>query len=384
LLQDWEQSHRLVGLQSRQEENFLSGLVLEAPPLLTAGTVLTQPARLASYLLIVEGILRLWGSVKESLDRVRAELVQRVGAGITEARQEVGPAHFTDVVMEAITFPVGATNQQQADQMLTDHAARFFEEAWIHRPLRSLTGVPPIDAAGHGTLRKKLRGVIQFLAECAALGLLHAYDFERLRRKLGLLEAAPAAKAGPNIAAMGTAELAALPADQIPDEQLEEAFQTAVKLDARDLAGRFAKDIVARPPRAERPDRYPWYTHLIQSALQEGNTDAALDYVNEAEKADCEQNEGRRRNEYELRRGQIHAKRGETDAARDVFQRLIERVPTELRYRGSAVEAMLSARQGAPALQFAEQGLAKAREQNDRDSEQYFMELVAAAKKMAG
>ena len=56
----------------------------------------------------------------------------------------------------------------------------------------------------------------------------------------------------------------------------------------------------------------------------------------------------------------------------------------ELRYRGSAVEAMLSARQGASALQFAEQGLAKAREQNDRDSEQYFMELVAAAKKMAG
>jgi len=42
---------------------------------------------------------------------------------------------------------------------------------------------------------------------------------------------------------------------------------------------------------------------------------------------------------------------------------------------------MLSARQPVRALQFAEQGLAKAREQNNRDSEGYFMELVAAAKR---
>jgi hypothetical protein len=42
---------------------------------------------------------------------------------------------------------------------------------------------------------------------------------------------------------------------------------------------------------------------------------------------------------------------------------------------------MLSARRPDHALQFAEKGLAKAREQNNRDSEQYFMELVAAAKR---
>ena len=119
--------------------------------------------------------------------------------------------------------------------------------------------------------------------------------------------------------------------------------------------------------------------HLL--ALAEGNSDAALNYVNEGEKADCEHNEGRRRNDFELRRAQIHAKRGEADAAQDVFDRLIERVPSELRYRGSAAEAMLSARQGARAQKFAEGGLAKAREQNNRDSEQYFLELAAAAKK---
>ena len=67
-----------------------------------------------------------------------------------------------------------------------------------------------------------------------------------------------------------------------------------------------------------------------------------------------------------------------------VFQQLIEEAPTELRYRGSAAEAMLSAKQASKALQFAEGGLKKSREQNNRDSEQYFMELAAAAKKQGG
>ena len=109
----------------------------------------------------------------------------------------------------------------------------------------------------------------------------------------------------------------------------------------------------------ERPDRFPWYSYLIQFALREGNTDLALDYVNEGEKTDCEQNEGRRRNDYELRRGQVLSKRGEVDRARDVFERLIERSPSELRYRGTAAESMLSLKQGQSALRFAEGGLAK-------------------------
>ena len=119
----------------------------------------------------------------------------------------------------------------------------------------------------------------------------------------------------------------------------------------------------------------------MQLALAEGDTERALDYLNEGEKADREQNEGRRRNDYELRRGQIHAKRGEPDAAQDVFERLIASAPSEMRFRSSAAEAMLGAKQGARALAFAEQGLAQARRQNDRDSEEHFRELVAAARK---
>ena len=122
----------------------------------------------------------------------------------------------------------------------------------------------------------------------------------------------------------------------------------------------------------------------MQLALSEGDADSALDYLNEGEKHDCAHNESRRRNDYELRRGQVHARRGDVDTAQEIFERLIERDPTELRFRGTAAEALLSARQGGRALRFAEQGLAKAREQNNRDSEQHFLEQVAAAQKQVG
>ncbi len=222
------------------------------------------------------------------------------------------------------------------------------------------------------------------------------YDFDRLRRKLGLIEGGTSGTGVPpvqtgetpvppsDIASMGASELARLEVGQLSEEQLEHAYQAAVKLDAGELAAHFAGHLIGRPPRPEQPDRFPWYSYLTQHALKSGDTAAALDYVDEGEKADCEQNEGRRRNDYELRRGQVHVKRGEAEAAADVFQRLIERVPTNFRYRGTAAESMLTLKQGARALRFAEEGVTAARHANDRDSEQYLLELAAAAKKQLG
>ena len=48
-----------------------------------------------------------------------------------------------------------------------------------------------IDAAGNALLRKKLRGVVQFLRECGELAKF-PYDFNRLTNKLGLDGAAMA------------------------------------------------------------------------------------------------------------------------------------------------------------------------------------------------
>jgi len=54
---------------------------------------------------------------------------------------------------------------------------------------------------------------------------------------------------------MGASELARLDAGHLSDEQLEHAYQAAVKLDAGELAAHFAGHLIGRPPRPEQPSR---------------------------------------------------------------------------------------------------------------------------------
>lgn len=380
-----ERDKLLAGVQINEQEGILSAAVLEPPPpALTPELEAKQSPHLGAFLVLLRNVLKLWHINKDTLDRTFAGLQKHAGAGLAQSQAIRGPAKFHDITAEALVFPRNAQSQEEANQRLSEGIAHYFEEQWLHRPLKSLSGVPPIDAAGHPVLRKKLAGAIAFLADCAGISK-YPYDFDRLRRKAGLLEAQPRPPAaGPDIGAMGAAELSTLAPDSLDDAQLEEAFRTALKIDARDLAGQFARAAIAKPPRADRPDRYPLFNHLVQLALTRGDTTAALDEVNAGEADDCKHNEGRRRNDYELRRGQVHAKRGEYDQAQDVFDRLIDRVPGELKYRASAAEAMLSARQGARALRYAEAGLAEARKQQNRDSEGHLMELADAARRQGG
>ncbi len=399
LLQEWERARRLVPLPTQQEGMFM-GLVLELSTagLITVGAPPSDAGRLGGYVVIIGNLFQITSPLKEPFDRLRDEVRQRLSLGLTELQERHAPIQFADVTAEALLFPF--KQSEDSAQQVLEHVQKHYEETWIHRPRRSLSGNTPLDAAAHPTLRKHLRGVIQFIQDCARGGMIANYDFDRLRRKLGLLDAGVSGTGVPpvqtlpsetpvppvslDISSMGAPELASLNAAELADEQLEQAYQAAVKLDAEELAANFARNLIARPIQPERTDRFPWYSYLAQFALRSGDKDAALDYINEGEKTDCEHNEGRRRNEYELRRGQVLVKRGEVEQAAEVFQRLIERVPNNFRYRGSAAEAMLSLRQPARALRFAEEGIAAARQANDRDSEQYLQELAAAANKQMG
>jgi Tetratricopeptide repeat len=380
----------LAGVQVDQERGVLTAAVLDPPPpALTPELEAKQSPRLGAFLVMVGSILRMWHVSKEALDRTFANVQKHASAAIGSHAASRGPAKFHDLLCDALVFPRVTVTPENVAKLLEGALQDFFEGVWMHRPLKSLGGVPPIDAVGVAALRKKLRGVVTFVEECASLSK-YPYDFDRLRRKLGLLDSEPvmagaaASAAGPDISALGTAELSALPPESLDPAQLKEAFRTALKLDARELASQFARAAVGRPPATERPDRYPLFNHLIQQALSAGDTGLALDELNTGEADDCKHNEGRRRNDYELRRAQVHVKRGEYDPGQDAFDRLIARMPSELKYRASAAESMLSARQGGRALRYAEAGLAEARKQQNRDLEGHFLELADAAKRQGG
>jgi tetratricopeptide (TPR) repeat protein len=394
MLQDWSQKARLSGVSQDQENGTLSALVLEETPQFGIG-VGAPVAKLGAYLLIVGNIMRLWHPKPESVTKVAEEIAGKVGGAVSFQAQETGYCNFSDITLEAMLFPTRASGVEEVESRMKEHAQSYFEETWIHRPLKSLSGVPPIDAAGHVGLKKRLLGTVKFMEDCfkstaprvgdgESAQKMNLYDFARLRHKLGLeMEgAAPTAAGALDVGALSVAELAGLEAENLADEQLDQAFRTALKLDARDLAGKFARLLTRRPANSATPDRYPYFNHLMQLAQAENDSAAVIALLDEAEKSDIASNEGRRRADFSLRRGQVLARRGDADKAHEVLQELLSSHPDELKYYGPAIEAMLGQKKGSWALQFAEQGLAKARSQNNRDSEQYFMELAAAARKL--
>lgn len=391
LLQDWEQAGRLIGVRSSQEEGMISGLVLEQVTTLIGAAAATF-APLAGYVLVAGDVVSYWHSNPESVAKLGDEIKQKLGPAAAQAQAFKTPAQFGDVVVDAMLYPSFGRATLEMNEKLHERAVHYFEEVWAHRPLKSLAGNTPIDAAGSAILRRQVLGIIQFLEQCFIGSAprrpeqtTQAYDFNRLRHKLGLDAPGPA-PAGPVIdfSALSAADLAGLDVEELSTEQLEKAYRSAVSLDAGELAGRFVKTLIARPADAAKPDLFPFYKYLIDQAQTRADWTAALSHAEVGEKVDAERNAGKRRNDYELRRGQLLAKRGDAAGAEGVFTQLTDRVPQELKYRGSAAEAMLGLRQGAKAAKFAQAGLDEAVKQQNRDMEAYFRELVAAAKKQGG
>lgn len=376
---------RIASLQ--EHGGVIGGTILtrEMPPA-NPNLAAYELPRVAAYLVLMGDQLRLLNTDKEMLEQGRQIIESLFGPAISEPHLAETAPPFHRLLDEALSvrIPSGLA-EDHARRLLDQHLQQYFEETWIRRPRKSLNQIPAVDAAGHPVLRKKLTGLIRFLEDVARSALPLPYDFDRLRHKLGLSTTKPAGEPTPtaaaNISAMSAADLSTLEAGKLSDDDVEKAFQAAVRLDARELAGEFARAAVARPARAEHADRFPLYQHLIHLALDDDDPAEAGSWVDAGLKEDCEMNEGRRRNDYELRRAHVHLAKDEPEIAHDVFTRVIQRVPSDLKVLGSAAEAMLSARLPHHAAAFAEQGLAQARKKGDRDHAGYFQELLAAAKR---
>ncbi len=370
------QDRRVVEVQ--QAQGVIAGGWLDRPlPAADENLAGFQLPRLAAHWVISGRALRLANTDEELLHKGRHAFEELVGQGLGEPQTDAGPPRFDRLLEDALSIriPAGLT-KEHARRLIDEHLQQHFEEKWARRPLRSLGGLSPLDAAGHPVLRKKLLGVLLFLEEAAQV-LPFPYDFDRLRKKLGLPVVKPQAEQeeGSDVTALGVAELAGLEVEKLSDEDLSKAFHSALKLEALELAGRFAQSAVQRPPAG---DRFVFFNHLVHAALQAEDWVGAQNSVNEGLRYDCEHNEGRRRNEYELRRARIHLRAREPELAHEAFTRLVQRDPTNLDLLGQAAEAMLSARLPHHAKAFAERGLAGAREKGDRDRAGYFAELLAA------
>jgi hypothetical protein len=386
VLSAWSDANRLLVVNADREEGIFSALVLEETPDLGAG-IGTPVARLMSYLVLQGNSIRLWHSNRAMLDAVVQDLRARAPNGVSEPKYDFGVSQFGDVVAEIMLFPTrDDVDPVQVDQKMRERAREFFEESWLKRSLKSLGGTTPLDAAGQPKIRKRLPGLIRFMEECLLGASPSAegkpakplYDFNRLRQKLGLSAIASAPGAEIDFDTLSAAGLGGLTPEALSDDQIAQAFRAALRLNASDLAAGFARGATGRTTIA---DRFTFFNHLLRQARDDGKSDEVLRLLAEGEQADAATNEGRRRDEFAIARGQALTRSGDSDAAHGVFKEAIARSPASLSLFAPAAEAMLGRKQNARALEFAEQGLKLARAQNNRDAEQQFLELVAAARK---
>ena len=385
-LQILESNDRLVGLNPDAESQSLSGLIVEESTGLLGGS---SAAKLAANFLVMSNVLRLSNTNREALDKVAAEFSVRLPGVLQEEGRQAMMPNWGDVVTEALLFPTGQTTAAEMEVKIRDQARNFFEEIWIHRPLKSLLNTTPQQAVGSPMLRKKLLGVLKFLESCfdgvrpriqEGDKVIHmsVYDFDRLRSKLGITSTGSSTVPTLDFATMSADNLAELDRTSLSSDQLGEGFRAALKLNAQDTASQFARQAISVE---NSGDLYIYYQHLLTQTQNSGDLARTLALLEEAKAADTKTNEGKRRDDYALKRAQLLAKANRPDEAATEFQALIDRTPSELRYIVTATETMISARQGARAQKFAEMGLVVARSKNQRDLEGYFQELLAAAKK---
>jgi tetratricopeptide (TPR) repeat protein len=427
LLQAWSKSGKLRGVRANQEAGVIMGLVVEElPSLLAVGSATL--ARVAAKMVIANGVIHVAHPNRESAAKVADDIRTNLQLAVETPQETTRAISFGDVALEALAQPVQTTDINAAESKLRDHARSFFENLWIHRPMKALAGNSPLDAVGSSVLRKRVFGVVKFMEDCMKavqphkqigeqLVPIEMYGFDALRHKLGLEYiaadppkvnvppepiaapapatapvAAPAAPAAASpkpeakpakreIAAMNAGELAALDVAALSVDELDQAMRAALKLDAKELAVAFAQAGVLKPFDPARPDRYSLYAAAITGASAIGQLPRAVELAEQGEKYDTEHNGSARSLDFGLKKAQLFVKMKDVDRAVGAFDAIIAKHPDEGKFYTTATEEMLRLKSSAKALYFAERGLAKAKEQNNRDLEGHCQELIGAAKK---
>jgi tetratricopeptide (TPR) repeat protein len=404
LVQQWSQTGKLMAAQMDPSGQFFTALVVkELPSILETGTKL---ATVLAELELAGGMIRLSHLNEENVKAIASEVRDAVHLAVSEPQFSIGHANFGDIPLAALAYPIQSGSVEETETKMRDHVANYLETTWLHAPVRSFGGASPLDAVGSSLMRKRVIGKLKFLEGCYTSAAprkqkngkvepLDVYDFNKLRHKLGIemtSVAAPAsqpaivvkpaaAPAKRDFAAMNAAELATLPIAELSVGELEDALKSAIKLDARELAVSFAKTGVAKPVDAAKPDRYPFYACLMTAALAEGKFDDVLKVADDGIQYDLANNDGKQVNTFHLRKAAILSKRGDVDGAAKAFNAALERSPKDGNLYVKAAEAMLGAKNGKFATEFAERGLAVGNDSGNRDLQGVCKELLDAAKR---
>ncbi len=217
-----------------------------------------------------------------------------LGRTLAGARRQKAPLAiiWADLALANFRFPPGLDEDEKA-RLTRAAVEHYFENLWIHQPRQALGGASPLEAsraAGRGDVvaRAKLSGVVRYREQLGSrsthAAIYQGYPFDRLRRRLGLLNAAESASIDVDDAScMSEPELDALDPDALDGHRLAEAFLSAAGLRDDARTARFAGPLIRLGATAiGRLDLAAVVAPVVREALRLGDPEVALEWLKTA------------------------------------------------------------------------------------------------------
>jgi tetratricopeptide (TPR) repeat protein len=259
-----------------------------------------------------------------SLDEVRGAL--------ESARREKTPLPIGMADAGLATFRLPAGLSDEARNELTRGAVEhYFEDLWVHQPRQSLGGRTPLEAAaaaqrGDAIARARLAAVVgyreQLGARTSRIAVYQGYPFDRLRRRLGLIEVGEGFGSvdAEDASCMSGPELDRLDPAALATPRLADAFTSSAYLGDDARTARFAAELVGRGSEALAGlNVSALFAVLVRESLRLGEPDVALDWLARGHSLVGD----RQSRVFSVWSAEIHARTGEPDAALKVYQDLL-------------------------------------------------------------
>jgi tetratricopeptide (TPR) repeat protein len=284
--------------------------------------------------------LRLSSPRVDTLEQAEERLLARIGAdagaGIGAGRRAIQPVReasplplpFLDADVWTVRVP-GGLEPSRAEDLRRGWVEHYYEDIWIHRPRQGLGGLSPLAAAdashrGDAVIGAKLAAVIDFREQLAsrpsALRLYHGYPFDRLRHRLGIPPAEPAAVDPADLSCAAPWELAAIDPRPLDDHRLVDAVASAAGLLDDAIAAPLAVELLRRQSVTIAGVHLAGaVSSLLRRAMGSNDPDAAIGWIDRARPlADA-----RTAEVLDLWRAEILARAARPDEALRAFSALI-------------------------------------------------------------
>lgn len=294
------------------------------------------PARLFGRQTDREARLEVMRTIDGDVVRVKALLDELVGQGLhSDPAQNVeGRVSASWSLLSPRAWIPPGTNPDQYQRLSRQNRIENVLTAWPDLPLGLLDGKSPRQAATEPANAVRLSAAVMLL-EHWSTETGGALEFDCLRGEFGLPCPGPIDPGQTPVRALPLVRLARVEAEKLSDDDLVDAYRRATAFGVREALGHFAREMVARPTMAGRPERLLAYSVLANS---EDDPQRALEYVREGRTA--AESAGQSSASWDLLELAHRFERGEPDEAMDML-RHIEQQHMNERGVGEALTQML-------------------------------------------